>query len=53
VVVIQASCLDESLGAWQGELGVKWAQANPDLLGDIAAVLTPDPHALAILSRWP
>jgi hypothetical protein len=36
---------NERLGAWQGELGVKWAQANPDLLGDIAAILTPDPQA--------
>jgi hypothetical protein len=36
---------NEGLGAWQGELGVKWAQANADLLGDIAAILTPDPRA--------
>lgn len=24
---------NERLGAWQGEMGVKWAEANPELLG--------------------
>lgn len=38
----------EGLGAWQGELGVKWAEANPDLLGDISAMLTPDPRARTV-----
>ena len=35
---------NEGLGAWQGELGVKWAEANGDLLGEIGAMLTPEPH---------
>ena len=38
----------EGLGAWQGELGVKWAEANPDLLGDISIMLTPDPRARTV-----
>jgi len=33
---------NERLGAWQGEMGVKWAEANAELLGDIAAMLTAD-----------
>jgi hypothetical protein len=32
---------NESLGAWQGELGVKWAEAHADVLGDIDAMLAP------------
>ncbi|HKU63138.1 MAG TPA: putative oxygenase MesX [Gemmatimonadales bacterium] len=31
----------ESLGAWQAELGVKWAEANADLLTVIGTMLTP------------
>ena len=31
---------NERLGAWQGELGVKWAQANPDVLKQIGTILT-------------
>ena len=30
---------NETLGAWQGELGVKWARANHDLLEQIDAIL--------------
>ena len=38
----------EGLGAWQGELGVKWAEANPDLLGDISIMLTPNPRTRTV-----
>jgi len=33
---------NERLGAWQGEMGVKWAEANADLLSHLAAMLAPD-----------
>jgi hypothetical protein len=33
---------NERLGAWQGELGVKWAEANGGLLEDLGAILTTD-----------
>ena len=42
---------NESLGAWQGELGVKWAEANADLLEDIGAMLAPGPNAPTHASR--
>jgi hypothetical protein len=31
----------ETLGAWQAELGMKWAEANADLLTEISAMLAP------------
>jgi hypothetical protein len=38
---------NERLGGWQGELGVKWAEANAELLGEIGltspAVPAPPP----------
>ena len=37
---------NDGLGAWQGELGVKWAEANGDLLGEIGAMLTPEPQVI-------
>lgn len=36
---------NEWLGSWQGRMGVKWAEANAELLGVIAAMLTPHPEA--------
>lgn len=37
---------NERLGAWQGEMGVKWAEANPELLRELDSILTGDAHAL-------
>jgi hypothetical protein len=36
---------NERLGGWQGELGVKWAEANAELLGEIGPMLTSDSQA--------
>lgn len=36
---------NERLGAWQGELGVKWAEANAELLGELGPMLTADSQA--------
>ena len=33
----------EGLGPWQAQLGVKWAEANADLLTVIGTMLTPHP----------
>ncbi len=35
----------ETLGAWQAELGMKWAAANADLLGGISTMLRPEPQS--------
>jgi hypothetical protein len=37
---------NERLGAWQGEMGVKWAEANPELLSQLDSMLTRNPHPL-------
>ena len=36
---------NERLGAWQGEMGVRWAEANAELLSEIDSILTSDPGA--------
>jgi hypothetical protein len=36
---------NERLGGWQGELGVKWAEANVELLEEIGPMLTSDSQA--------
>jgi hypothetical protein len=35
----------ETLGPWQAELGVKWAEANADLVGEIGGMLAGGPRA--------